>query len=65
MHIVAKGMDVYATVEREDLYAAIDEVRDEVVEDLKAIKNKKKSLMRRGGAEVKQIVKGLWKNKKI
>lgn len=61
IHIVAKGENIYASVEREDLYAAIDEVRDEVVRKLKSGKDKRRSLVRRGGAQVKDFIKGFWK----
>lgn len=65
VHIVGKGIDIYASVEKEDLYAAIDEVKDEVLGQLKSQKDKRKSMVRRGGAQVKEIIKGLWSNKKI
>ena len=60
-HIIAKGENIYASAEEEDLYAAIDKVRDEVMRKLKSLKDKRQSLMRRGGARVKNIIKGFWK----
>ncbi len=59
IHIVAKDQNIYSSVEKEDLYMAIDEARDEVVRKLKSEKDKKRSLSREGGAEVKNIIKGL------
>jgi putative sigma-54 modulation protein len=60
MHIVGAGKDVYASSEKDDLYSAIDEVRDEILRELKAAKGKKISLIRRSGAAVKNMVKGFW-----
>lgn len=59
IHIVAKDQNIYASVEREDLYSAIDEVRDEVIRKLKSSKDKKISLFRRGGSQIKNFIKGL------
>ncbi len=63
VHIVAKDTNIYASVEKEDLYAAIDVVKDEVVRKLKSSKDKRQSLVRRGGAQVKNILKGFWPGK--
>lgn len=60
IHIVGSGKDLYAAAEREDLYAAIDEVRDEILRELKGNKAKRQSFVRRGGAQVKAMMKGLW-----
>lgn len=59
IHIVGAGLDAYASAEREDLYSAIDTVRDEILHELKNRKDKRQSVMRRSGARVKAIVKGL------
>lgn len=63
VHIIAKDINIYASVEKEDLYAAIDIVKDEVVRKIKSSKDKKQSLVRRGGAQVKNILKGFWPGK--
>jgi ribosomal subunit interface protein len=60
VHIVGAGKNLYASAEKKDLYAAIDAVKDEVLRLLKVGKNKRLSLMRRSGARVKDMVKGLW-----
>jgi ribosomal subunit interface protein len=60
VHIVGAGKNIYASAEKDDLYAAIDAVRDEVLRELKAGKSKRISLIRRSGARVKDMVKGLW-----
>ena len=59
IHIVGPGLDAYAAAEHEELYTAIDEVRDDIVRDLRARKGKKLSYIRRSGARVKDMVKGL------
>ena len=53
------GLDAYASAEHEDLYSAIDEVRDDIVRDLRSKKGKRLSYIRRSGARVKDMVKGL------
>ncbi|MBX4200039.1 ribosome-associated translation inhibitor RaiA [Candidatus Parcubacteria bacterium] len=56
--IVGLGKDVYAVCEAEDLYAAIDMVRDEVVQEITRDKSKRLHMMRKGGRMVKDIVRG-------
>ncbi len=51
-----------ATSEKEDLYSAIDEVSDEITQELKAFKGKRNSLIKRGGAKIKSLIKGLYGN---
>lgn len=60
IHIVGSGKNLYASSQKEDLYAAIDKVQDDILRELKTDKEKKISFIRRGGARVKAIVKGLW-----
>lgn len=60
IHIIAKDQNIYVNVEKEDLYAAIDILRDEVIRKLKSVKDKKISLIRRGGARMKNFIKGFW-----
>lgn len=63
IHIVAKDQNIYSSVEREDLYVAIDEARDEVLRQLKTSKDKRLSLIKKGGAQVKNFIKGLRRKK--
>ena len=63
VHIVAKDKNVYASVEKEDLYVAIDLVRDDVIRNIVSSNDKKRSLIRRGGAKIKDLIKGLRGNK--
>jgi len=60
VHIVGAGKNLYASAQKSDLYSAIDAVRDEVLRELHAGKGKRISLVRRSGARVKNMVKGLW-----
>ena len=59
IHIVAKETNIFSSVEKEDLYAAIDEARNEVIQAIKSAKEKKITSERKGGAEIKNIIKGL------
>lgn len=58
VHIVGKDKDLYASAEETDLYKAIDVVRDEVLREVRTTKEKKLSVLRRGGAKLKEIIKG-------
>ena len=60
IHIVGANKNIYASSEESDLYAAIDIVRDQVVLELTSEKGKRITVLRRGGAKVKNIIKGLW-----
>ncbi len=60
IHIVGSGKNLYASTEKDDLYAAIDIVRDDLLRELHAGKGKEISLIRRSGARVKNTLKGLW-----
>lgn len=60
VHIVAKGEDLYASAEEDDIYKAIDAVRDEILREARSTRAKKISLVRRSGAMVKNLMKGLW-----
>ena len=60
IHIVGVGKNVYASVEKDDLYAAIDGVRDDIIRELISGKTKRLSYVRRGGARVKAMIKGFW-----
>ncbi|MEK7641613.1 MAG: ribosome-associated translation inhibitor RaiA [Patescibacteria group bacterium] len=59
-HIVGAGLNIFHACEKEDLYAAIDEMRDAVLRELKSHRQKNMSSIRRGGAAVKDMMRGLW-----
>lgn len=53
---------IRAESEKEDLYAALTEIKDEVVEALRSKKAKKIDFVRRSGLKLKNMLKGLpWK----
>ncbi len=60
MHVVGSGLDAYATAEDQDLYMAIAGAKDEIIREISAAKGKRLSIVRRSGAKVKAMVKGLW-----
>jgi len=53
------GKSLYAFSEKESLHSAIDEMRDEILRELKSYKTKKRTLFRRGASRMKNIIKGL------
>ncbi|MES3004594.1 MAG: ribosome-associated translation inhibitor RaiA [Patescibacteria group bacterium] len=60
INIVGGGIDqVYVTTEEIDLYTAIDIVRDEAERSIVNKKKKKDTMIRKGGAMVKNLLKRL------
>lgn len=59
INLQTEGKTFYASAEKDDLYAAIDEMKDEIKHKLSSFKTKKETLFRRGGAKVKAILKNL------
>ena len=53
------GENIYAVSEKEDLYQAVDELRDELERILSSRKDKKITLYRRGSQRIKDIIKGI------
>lgn len=60
IHIVGSGRNIFGRSEKQDLYGAIDVVQNQILSELKSEKGKKISFVRRGGAQVKSMMKGLW-----
>lgn len=58
LHVSGKFFS--ACSKADNLYAAIDEVKDEIEQELSHHKDKQETLIRRGGAKVKNILRGLW-----
>ena len=60
------GKDFYASSKKEDLYSAIDEVKDEITRAIKSHKSKNTTLARKGALRFKNILRGItdFKNKK-
>jgi len=59
VHITGEGLDFYAVEEKEDLYAAIDVVKDEIVRNLLQTKGKRITLARKSAEMMKNMMKGL------
>ena len=58
VHITGVGLDLYAVSEMEDLYAAIDVVKDEIVQNVLQLKGKRETLTRKGAKMMKSVMKG-------
>ena len=52
-----RGKTFRATSTKEDLYAAIDDLREELVRELNSHKGKERALFRRGAAMVKNLIR--------
>lgn len=57
VNVYVKRKVLRAVSEKEDLYKAIDDVRDEIVEVLKGTKEKKDALWKRGARKIKDMLK--------
>jgi len=58
VHVTGQGLDLYALSEKSDLYAAIDLVKDEIVQNILSVKTKKETLTRRGARAIKEMMRG-------
>ncbi len=56
----SKGRDFRAVSEKESLNSAIDSVKDELLREIKSDKSRRKTLLRRGGARIKNMIKGIY-----
>ena len=59
--ISTKNGKFYSSADREDLYAAIDSVKDNLFHEMEKNKDRKQTLFRRGAMSVKKMLKGLSK----
>ena len=59
--ITIKGENFYSSADREDLYQAIDEVKENLFSEIQKYKDKKQTLFKRGAMSVKKMLKGLSK----
>jgi len=57
LHIAGKNFR--AVAEKDDLYAAIDEARDEIMHEITSYKDKRRTMMRKGALAVKNLLKGI------
>lgn len=55
------GKEFYASFDAEDLYSAIDEVKQTLFNDIQKNKDRRQTLFKRGATSVKKMFKGLSK----
>lgn len=55
------GKKFYYSSDREDIYQAIDEIRESLYEEIRRFKDRRQTLFRRGASSVKKMLKGLSK----
>lgn len=58
-NIEISGAKFYTFSEKEDLYAAIDDAKDEIARQIKTNKDRKQTLFKRGAVSVKKMLKGI------
>jgi len=56
-----KGQEFYSSADEEDLYAAIDKVKENLFREINKNKDRRQTLFKRGAASVKKMLKGLSK----
>jgi len=57
--VMGAGLDLYAFTEKEDLYAAIDLAKDEVIRELQHSRGKNLKMFRRQQQAIKDALRGL------
>ncbi|MCX6703812.1 MAG: ribosome-associated translation inhibitor RaiA [Candidatus Zambryskibacteria bacterium] len=62
INMVLPDKHIYLVSEKEDLYSAIDDVREQLDHALSMRKEKKQTLFRRGASRIKDIIKNLRKS---
>ena len=60
LHIAGKNLR--AVSEMDELFASIDMAKDEMVREIQTNKDKKISLIKQGGAKIKNLIKGIFSN---
>ena len=65
INLRSAGKNFYSVAHEEDLYAAIDAMRDEITRQIKTGFEKKNTLLRRGGRKAKEMLRSVywWRNK--
>lgn len=56
-NMMVRGKKFRATSSKSDLYAAIDDLREELIRELTSHKGKERALFRRGAAMVKNLIR--------
>jgi ribosomal subunit interface protein len=52
-------LNLRAEAENQDLFAAIDEVKDEIIRELTSSRKRQFKLLKRGGQKIKDMIRGL------
>jgi len=60
IHIYGHKTDIYSRVERSDLYIVIDEAVNDAFKSLNSKRKRYMTMVRKGGAKVKAMVRGMW-----
>lgn len=55
------GKEFYSSADKEDLYQAIDAVKDSLYQEINKNKDRRQTLFKRGASSVKKMMKGLSK----
>ena len=55
------GKEFYGSADKEDLYQAVDAVKDSLFGEVSKHKNRSQTLLKRGGASIKRLLKGISK----
>ncbi len=55
------GREFYASTDASDMYAAIDEIKETLFNDIQKNKDRRQTLYKRGASSVKKMLKGLSK----
>ena len=58
-NIEIDGTKFYTISERDDLYSAIDDAKEEIVRQITKSKDRKQTLFKRGAKSVKKMLKGI------
>lgn len=58
-NIEISGSKFYTFSEKEDLYTAIEDAKEEIVRQIKTNKDRKQTLFKRGATSVKKMLKGI------
>jgi putative sigma-54 modulation protein len=59
--ITVAGQKFYGSSDHEDLYSAVDEVKEKLFSDIGKTKDRKQTLYKRGALSVKKMLKGITK----
>ena len=59
INLIINGEQFFAMSEESDLYAAIDDAKEEIVRKITHNKDRRKTLFRRGASSLKKMLKGM------